>query len=94
MDCTGSEEHVDSRLLSFLQGFVSARDIAVIAARQSADRRTANHISNLTNRLEVAWRRDRKTGFDDIHTQFGKCMSNFQFFSQVHARAGRLFTVA
>ena len=94
MDGAGGQEHVDARPLRLLQGLPGAIDVVVVAPGQAANRRPVHLPGNHLHRLEIPWRGDGKTGLDDVHAKFLEGVGDFQLFSQVHARAGRLLAVA
>ena len=77
-----------------LERFAGAVDVGVVAAGQAADDRPAHFAGDGLHRLEIAGRRDREAGLDDVHAQVRKRVGDLQLLGQVHAGAGRLLAVA
>ena len=94
MDRTGCQEDMDSRLCSRLKGLPGPINIGITAPGQTTDDRTADLTGNFTNCFEISWRGNWKPRFDHIDLEICKHAGNFQFFSQIHAGARRLFTIA
>ena len=89
MDAAGREEHVDSRVLRFLERLPCSVDVLVERPSQPADRRPVTEFSrDQLNRFEVARRRNRKTGLNDVHTKLHERSGNLELLRRVHAAAG------
>ena len=78
-----------------LKCFPGSVDVLVVGSSQAADLNVAiaKRCCNLANGLEVAWRRDRKAGFDDVHAEIDEGLSDLQFLLEIHAAARRLLAV-
>ena len=63
-------------------------------AGQAGDDRPPHRAGNGAHRLEVAVRRDREAGLDDVHAQAIELLRQAQLLGRGHAEAGRLLAVA
>ena len=90
----GGNEGVDTRRTRAFEGFGSAGDIAVIGARQRADGRILDGVSNCLHSIKVAVGTGCKTGLDHIHLEAFELAGNAQFFITRHGSSGRLLAVA
>ncbi len=94
MNRARGEKDVNPRALGRSERFPSAINILFVAPRQTTDRRAANLLRDLMDGLEIARRCDRKTGLDNVDSQIRQHLCDLELLGNVHARAGRLFTVA
>ena len=78
---------------SLLQRPPRANDVFAAGARQAGDGRILDRASDLAHRLEIAVRRDRKTGLDDVDAHLLERPGDPQFFLEVHRTAGRLLAI-
>src|SRR5581483_7999600 len=90
----GSQENMDTPARAVAQSCAGAIDVGGVAARQAADDGAAHFFRDGLHRLEIAWRGDREAGLDDIDAEIFQGMSHLQFFRQVHAGAGTLFSIS
>ena len=88
MDRARRHEDVDPMPLRPFDGRMDFLDVIRVTAGEAADNGTEILVRDRLYGLEVAGRGSRKTGFDNVHVQFG------QFLPQRHAAAGCLFPVA
>ena len=94
MDRTGCQKDVNSRLCSGLKGLPGAINIGITTPGQTTDDRAADLTGNFPNCFKISWRGNWKSRFDHIDPEICKHAGNFQFFSQIHAGARRLFSIA
>jgi hypothetical protein len=88
------QEDVDARRLAALQRLGGARDVAVVGARERADRRGADRLRDRLHRFEVAVRRRREAGLDDVDLEPLELAGDAELFVLGHRGAGRLLAVA
>ena len=65
----GRDEDMDALALRGLERFSGGIDIAVVTARQRGDDRTPHDLRDLLDAAQVALRRGREAGFDDVHAE-------------------------
>ena len=90
----GCNEGVYTRRARAFEGFGSAGDIAVIGARQRANRRILDGVGNRLHSIKVAIGTGRKAGFDHVHLESLQLARNAQFFIARHGGPGRLLAIA
>jgi hypothetical protein len=93
MNLTRCHKHVDAVFVGTFDCGVNFFDVLPVAARKATDCRAEVCISNCPDRVEIARRRCRETGFDNIYAEIGKCPGDAKFFPQRHAAAGGLFAI-
>ena len=94
VDVGGGDEGVDAGPLGVLDGVPAGADVALHAARQSADDRALDLPGDGAHRLEVAGAAGREAGLDDVHPQPGELVRDLQLLRRVEAAARRLLAVA
>ena len=90
----GGEEDVDPGRLAALQRLGGARDVAVVGARERAHGRALDRLGDRLHRLEVAVRRRREAGLDDVDLEPLELARDAQLLVLGHRGAGRLLAVA
>ena len=93
MNRAGSNEHVNTMLLSTLNSLVNFFDVGGIAARKSANDWAEIAVSDSLDRLEVAGRGGRKPGLYDVDLKLGKSLRYPQFLPESHAATGGLLAI-
>ena len=90
----GGEEDVNARARRLRQRRPGAIDVRRDRAGQAGDDRPPHGAGNGAHRLEVAIRRDREAGLDDVHAEAIELLRQAQLLGRGHAEAGRLLAVA
>ncbi len=90
----GGQEGVDAAARRRLDRFGAAVDILLAGTRQAAHHRILGALGDLVDRLEIAVRRDRETGLDDVDTHGVEQRRDVQLFLERHGGAGALLAVA
>ena len=93
VDVGRGQERVDARVPGALERFPGAIDVAGQRAAQARHDRVAERLGHGFHRLEVAIRRDRESGFDNVDAQLLELLGEPQLLFQVHRAPGRLLTV-
>ena len=88
------EEHVNARPRRLRERRPGAIDVRGNGAGQAGDDRPPHGAGNRAHRLEVAIRRDREAGFDDVHAKAIELLRQAQLLRRGHAEARRLLAVA
>ena len=94
MNVAAGAKGVDAAARGRLQGITCAGDVLFLDAGQRTNHRPGHGFGNAVHRFVIAGRGNRKSGFDDIDLEARQLFGHFQFFVQVHRRAGTLFAVA
>jgi hypothetical protein len=81
MDCAGRHEHVNTVPLRAFDRRMNLFDVVRVTAGEAADDGAEILVCDRLYRLEVARRRRRKPGFDNVHVQFGQRFRNAQLLS-------------
>ena len=89
----GGDERMDTRALGRFHGLGGAFDVDPGGPGEAADGRLLDHLGDLVDGLEIAVRRDREAGLDDVDAHAFENLGDAKFLVQVHGRAGRLFTI-
>ena len=92
---TRRQKHMDPRTAPRrFQGRRTLLDVALHAPRQSGNAAFLDFRGHLFHRLEIAWRRRRKSRLDDVHIQFLQLPRHLQLLVDAHARPRTLLPVA
>ena len=94
MNLAGRDEHVYPMPLGAFDRRVHLFYVARVASGKATDHGAQVLVRYSFDGLEVARRRCRETGFDNVDTQFGKRSGDTQFLPQRHAAARRLLAIA
>ena len=81
------------QLLGALQRLRGAADVALGGARERRDHRTAHAGRDLGHRVELAFRRDREAGLQDVHVQPRELLGDLDLLGARERDAGRLLAV-
>ena len=76
-----------------LEGLGAAVDVLRIGARQAGDHGVLGAPGDFADRLEVAFRGDRKAGLDDVDAHVVEHLGDLDLLLEGHGRAGTLFAV-
>ena len=94
VDIARREEGVDTRLGRAFQRLPAPIDIQRHRARQARDGDTSDFRRDFFHGLEVAFRSNRKSGFNDVDLKALELTGEPQLLFHVHAEAGSLFPVS
>ena len=94
VDIRRSDKDVDARPGRVFDRLPGGIHITAHAARQAADRRAAHFTRYTAHRIQVAGRRRREAGLDNVHPQSGKLPGDFDLFARIQRCARRLLAVA
>lgn len=85
---------VDSLVLRILQRLGGNVDIAFYGSGKGAYGGPGHCLADFHNRFEVAGTRYRKTGLNNVDTEFFESLGNFDFLYGIQLTARHLFAVA
>jgi len=85
---------MDAGRLAALEGVGGAADVAIVGARDRAHRRALDRLGDRLHGLEVAVRRRREAGLDDVDLEPLELARDAELFVLGHRGAGRLLAVA
>ena len=94
VDRARGEENMDPRPFRTAEGLPGAVDVGIVATGQAADDRATDRGGDLPDAGEVARRRDREAGFDDVDPELLERLGDLHLLGEVHARPRRLLAVA
>ncbi len=94
MDGAGGDEGVNTLVRRFGQRLSRLDDIPVHGPGQRADRTLFDHLSDPTDRVEVAGAGGRETRLDDIDAQSFELHGDLYLLFGVHRGSGALFPVS
>ena len=85
---------MDAAALGRLDRLAGAVDVLLPGAREAADDGVLGALGDLVDGREVALRRDRKAGLDDVDAHVVEQFGDFELLLVRHGGAGRLLAVA
>ncbi len=91
---TRADTRMDALMLGKLQRIGSHVDILLNRTSQSTNRRPSHSLRNLYHRIEIAWRRNRKTSLNDIHAQQFQLLRHLYLLNSIQLAAWHLFTIS
>src|SRR5687768_16548082 len=94
MDVGGGAERVNSWMSSIFQSFCGAGYVLYRSAAEGSHFHFSALRRDGPNGGIIAFRSDRKSGFDDVNAEVLELHRHPDLLSQVHRAAGRLFAVA
>ncbi len=94
MDVGSSDKSVNTGILRSLHRLQGALDIARLRARQTHHPWTSDFLADSPDRIKIALRRRRKSGFDDVDAEFFQLPRDDDFLLRGHTGAGGLLTVS
>ena len=89
-----SDECVDAAALGWLDRLAGPVDVVEVRTREPADDRLLGELGDLGHRLEIAFRRDRKSSFDNVDAHRVEKLGDLQLLLECHRGAGALLAVA
>ena len=83
-----------ARLIGALDGRRGALDVVLVRAGEAGNDRALDSLGDHPDRLEVAGRRRRESGFDDVDSELNEGVGHFELLFDGHRRARRLLAIA
>src|SRR5690606_34258827 len=90
----GTDEGVDAAAARRLDGLGAAVDVLEMGAGETGNDGVLRPARYLEHRLEIAFGRDRETGFDHVDAHLDEDVGNLEFLLEGHCRARTLLAVA
>jgi hypothetical protein len=94
VDVRRRDERVDARPGRVAYRLGGRFDVRRLSASEPGDHGAADLAGDRANRLEVARRRDREAGFDDVHAEPRQLVGDLELLGRVERDARRLLPVA
>jgi hypothetical protein len=94
VDRACGDEGVDAETPGRLQRFAGGIYVLETCAAEAADDGILGARGDSIDGFEIAGRRNRETGFDDVDAHRIEKFGDFYFFFERHRGSGRLFAVA
>ena len=94
VDVAAGDEDVEVRPLGNSQRLDGALRIAILAARQAGDGHSPGFAGDRLDRLELARRRGREAGLDDVHVEADELAGDLDLLRHGEPGPGRLLAVA
>ena len=94
VDVRRRDERVDPRSLGVAYRVGGTLDVGGLSPREPGDDRSVHLAGDRLDRLEVARRRDREAGLDDVDAQTRQLVRDLELLGRVQRDPGRLLAVA
>ena len=85
---------MDAAALGRLDRLAGAVDVLLAGAGETRDDGALGALRDFLHGGEVAFRRDRETGLDDVHAHLVEQLGHFELLVEGHGGAGALLAVA
>ena len=94
VDVRRRDERVDARVRGVAYSSRGGLHIGCLSSSEAGDDRALDLAGDRLHRLEVAGRRDREAGLDDVDAEAGELVGDLELLAGVQRDAGRLLAVA